>query len=45
MKNLVSNPVLLKKVEDELYNILDDFDIICGIPYGALRIATSGYFK
>lgn len=40
MKNLISNPVLLKKVGDELYNMLDDFDIICGIPYGALPIAT-----
>ena len=40
MKNLVSNPMLLKKVGDELYNLLDDFDIICGIPYGALPIAT-----
>ena len=40
MKNLISNPLLLKKIGDELYNLLDDFDIICGIPYGALPIAT-----
>lgn len=40
MKNLISHPQLLKKIGDELYNMLDDFDIICGIPYGALPIAT-----
>ena len=40
MKNLISNPSLLKTIGDELYNILDDFDIICGVPYGALPIAT-----
>ena len=40
MKNLIANPELLKKIGDELYNLLDDFDIICGIPYGALPIAT-----
>jgi uridine monophosphate synthetase len=40
MKNIISNPRLLKQIGDELYNLLDDFDIICGIPYGALPIAT-----
>ena len=40
MKNLISNPSLLKKIGDEIYNLLDEFDIICGIPYGALPIAT-----
>ena len=40
MKNIISNPSLLKQIGDELYNLLDDFDIICGIPYGALPIAT-----
>ena len=40
MKNLISNPILLKKIGDELYKTLNDFDIICGIPYGALPIAT-----
>ena len=40
MKNLISHPKLLKKVGDTIYNMLDDFDIICGIPYGALPIAT-----
>ena len=40
MKNLISNPNLLIKIGDELYKILNDFDIICGIPYGALPIAT-----
>ena len=33
MKNLISNPTLLKKIGDELYKSLDEFDIICGIPY------------
>ena len=40
MKNIISNPILLKKIGDKLYNLLDDFDIICGIPYGGLPIAT-----
>lgn len=40
MKNLISHPQLLRKVGDTIYNMLDDFDIICGIPYGALPIAT-----
>ena len=40
MKNLISNPTLLKEIGDALYNLLDDFDIICGIPYGALPLAT-----
>ena len=40
MKNLISNPNLLSKIGDELYKLLNDFDIICGIPYGALPIAT-----
>lgn len=40
MKNLISHPELLKKVGDTIYNMLEDFDIICGIPYGALPIAT-----
>ena len=35
MKNIISNPSLLKQIGDKLYNLLDDFDIICGIPYGA----------
>ena len=40
MKNIISNPELLTKIGDELYKLLNDFDIICGIPYGALPIAT-----
>ena len=40
MKNIISNPNLLTKIGDELYKMLNDFDIICGIPYGALPIAT-----
>ena len=39
MKSLVSFPNLLKRIGDELYKKLDDFDIICGIPYGGLPIA------
>lgn len=39
IKNIISNPSLLKQVGDTLYNLLDDFDIICGIPYGGLPIA------
>lgn len=40
MKNLISNPTLLSEIGDEIYKLLDDFDIICGVPYGALPIAT-----
>ena len=40
MKNIISYPELLKKVGDEIFKKLDDFDIICGIPYGGLPIAT-----
>lgn len=40
MKNLISHPQLLRKIGDTIYNMLDDFDIICGIPYGALPIAS-----
>ena len=39
IKNIISNPSLLKQVGDQLYSLLDDFDIICGIPYGGLPIA------
>ena len=39
MKNLISHPTLLKKIGDELYKKLPDFDVICGIPYGGLPIA------
>ena len=31
---------MLRYIGTQLFNILDDFDIICGIPYGALPIAT-----
>tara|TARA_B100000900_G_scaffold416018_1_gene448513 strand:+ start:261 stop:1394 length:1134 start_codon:yes stop_codon:yes gene_type:complete len=40
IKNIISNPKLLKKIGDELYKKLNDFDIICGIPYGGLPIAS-----
>ena len=40
IKNIISTPNLLVKIGDELYKKLGDFDIICGIPYGGLPIAT-----
>ena len=40
IKNVISHPSLLRYIGTQLFNILDDFDIICGIPYGALPIAT-----
>lgn len=40
MKNLISYPKLLKNIGDELFKKLPDFDIICGIPYGGLPIAS-----
>ena len=39
MKNLISHPRLLKRIGDELYKKLPDFDIICGVPYGGLPVA------
>jgi uridine monophosphate synthetase len=39
IKNIISDPLLVKKIGDNLYSKLNDFDIICGIPYGGLPIA------
>ena len=40
-KNIISTPWLLCAIGDMIYsNILVDFDIICGIPYGGLPIAS-----
>lgn len=40
MRNLIAYPKLLAKIGDALYEMMGEFDIICGIPYGALPIAT-----
>lgn len=40
MKKLISFPDLLKKIGDQIYKELGEFDIICGIPYGGLPIAS-----
>jgi len=42
MKNLISYPQLLKTIGDAVYKIISktEFDIICGIPYGGLPIAS-----
>ena len=40
MKNIISYPHLIKKIGDAIYAKLDEFDIICGIPYGGLPIAS-----
>ena len=40
IKNIISSPALVRKVGDKLYNLLGDFDIVCGVPYGGLPIAT-----
>ena len=40
IKNIISTPELLIKIGDELYKKLGAFDIICGVPYGGLPIAT-----
>lgn len=45
MKNLISNPILLKELADKLYNMLNEFDIICGIPDGGMLIASYISFK
>jgi uridine monophosphate synthetase len=39
LKNIISNPSLIKQIGDKLYSLFDEFDIICGIPYGGLPIA------
>jgi len=40
IRKLISYPKLLAQVGDALYLLMGDFDIICGIPYGALPLAT-----
>ena len=40
MKNLISTPTLLTEIGDLIFKMLGDFDIITGIPYGGLPIAT-----
>ena len=40
MKNIISYPKLLSAIGDKIYEKSNDFDIICGIPYGGLPIAT-----
>lgn len=40
MKNIISYPNIIKIIGDEIYKNLEDFDIICGIPYGGLPVAT-----
>lgn len=40
MKNLVAHPLLLKEIGDALYKKMGEFDIICGVPYGGLPIAS-----
>jgi uridine monophosphate synthetase len=41
LKNIISTPSLLCDIGDLIYSNIDtDFDIICGIPYGGLPIAS-----
>lgn len=40
IKNIISYPKLLAFIGDEMYKNLPEFDIICGVPYGGLPIAT-----
>lgn len=42
MKNLISKPSLLRRIGDAIYELIkhEDFDLICGVPIGALPIAT-----
>ena len=40
MKKLMSVPILLKEMADKLYHMLDEFDVICAIPYGGMPIAS-----
>lgn len=39
IKNVISHPSVLRSIGLKLYNMLDYFDVICGIPYGGLPIA------
>ena len=40
IKNIISCPTLVRKVGDKLYSLMGDFDIVCGVPYGGLPIAS-----
>ena len=42
MKNLISHPLLLKKIGDILYNefIKNKCDLICGIPIGSIPLCS-----
>ena len=40
MKNIISDPKLLSKIGDEMYKLIKDCDILCGVPYGGLPICT-----
>jgi uridine monophosphate synthetase len=41
MKRLISYPHLLKKIGDEMYNLLDKkCDLLCGVPIGGLPICS-----
>lgn len=39
IKNIIAYPKILKEISDSLYTILEEFDVICGVPYGALPLA------
>lgn len=42
IKNIISYPMLLKKIGDEIYNNIENTgcDLICGVPIGALPVAS-----
>jgi len=40
MKHLVSYPNLLSKIGDKMFELMDDCDILCGIPIGGIPIAS-----
>jgi len=40
MKNIISCPKLLVEIGDEMYKLIKNCDILCGVPYGGLPICS-----
>ena len=40
IKSVISYPHLVRYIGDKIFHLLDEFDIICGIPHGGLPIAS-----
>jgi uridine monophosphate synthetase len=40
MKNLISYPTLLSRIGDELYKLIENCDVICGVPVGGIPVSS-----